>query len=366
MEYPLSGLKVIVVLFAAGFCPGVMPAVSPLMGHLVNPRAAAEAWKLPANVIDTGQLPRFSLQPDAAGDAPLPVYRLTRNTYFLFGNISTLNEENRGWNGNAGFIVTADGVVVVDTLGTPRLGQRLIATIRSITDKPIRYLIVTHNHPDHSYGAAAFQALEGVTVIGHPGIAQYNQSAVMEESVAYRRDILPQDMQGFEAPQPDIFVDKPEFGRLDIELGEERFSIYNTGRHHSYGDLVVYQPDQEIMWISDLAFNLRTTFMGDGDSQQILEAQNWLMHTFPDARLMIPGHGGPQTAPFPMIEKTRNYVERLRHDMKQAVEQGVTLYDAVKDSRFEGWEHTRLYDENHRANANFVYREMEKAYFENF
>jgi hypothetical protein len=106
--------------------------------------------------------------------------------------------------------------------------------------------------------------------------------------------------------------------------------------------------------------------MGDGDSLQILEAQDWLLREFPDVRLMVPGHGAPQTAPFPMVEKTREYVLRLRRDMKQAVEAGVPLYDAVQASEFEDWKTTRLYEENHRANANFVYREMEQAFFENF
>lgn len=90
------------------------------------------------------------------------------------------------------------------------------------------------------------------------------------------------------------------------------------------------------------------------------------MKKFRHASLMIPGHGGPQTAPFPMVDKTRQYVERLRREMKQAVEQGVSLYDAVQKSHFEEWQDSRLYEENHRANANFVYREMEKAFFEDF
>jgi glyoxylase-like metal-dependent hydrolase (beta-lactamase superfamily II) len=325
-----------------------------------------DAWHLPADLIDSGQLPRFSLPPEGGDDTPLPVYRLAPDTYFLYGNIDTLNEANRGFNGNAGFVVTPGGVVVIDALGTPRLGRRLITTIRSLTDRPIRYLIVTHNHPDHAYGAAAFQALEGVTVIAHAGTRKYNASATFEESVAYRRDLLPVDMQGFQPLQPDTYVELPEFDRLDIAPGDIRFEIYNTGRHHSYGDLVVYQPARGIVWISDLAFNQRTTFMGDGDSQQILEAQDWLQRSFPDAQLMVPGHGAPQTAPFPMIGQTRDYVERLRHDMEQAVASGVSLYDAVQRSHFADWADTRLYEENHRANANFVYIEMERAFFEDF
>ncbi|MFO8025324.1 MBL fold metallo-hydrolase [Thiohalophilus sp.] len=348
-----------------GLTPGffVLAMASALNGQQVNPAAFDNEWVLPANVIDTDVLPRFSLREKNAANKPLPMYQLSDNTYFLFGTISTLNKDNRGWNGNAGFIVTDEGVVVIDALGTPRLGERLISSVRSVTDKPIRYLIITHNHPDHAYGAAAFQKLEGVTIIGHPGTREYNNSTTLEESVAYRRDLLPEDMQGFEPVQPDMYVEKERFSKVVIESGGQRFQIYNTGHHHSYGDLVVYQPEQEILWISDLAFNQRTTYMGDGDSKQILEGHEWLMNNFSDVQLMVPGHGGPQTKPFPMVGKTDEYVTRLRQEMREAVEQGVPMLEAVESSHFEDWEDTRLYEENHRANANYLYREMENAFF---
>lgn len=346
------------------FLSPVLGMANTLDGTLVNPQAVESGWQFPDQVIDNSTLPKFSLESNNPPHEPLPLYRLTENTYFLFGNISTLNQQNRGWNGNAGFIVTSNGVIVIDTLGTPRLGKRLIATVRSVTDKPIKYLIVTHNHPDHAYGTSAFKELAGVTVIAHPGTRRYSNSSTLEESVAYRRELLAEDMQGFAPPGADEYVDSPRFGKKVLELGGQRIEIYNTGHHHSYGDLIVYQPDASLVWISDLAFNQRTTYMGDGDSRQILESQDWLMKHFSNVKLMVPGHGSPQTAPFPMVEKTRKYVQRLRQEMRQAVERGVPMLDAVQNARFEDWEDTRLYEQNHRANANYIYREMEKAFFE--
>ncbi len=321
-------------------------------------------WKLPDSAVDTDQIPRVTIDADAADDMPLPVYRLAGNTYMLFGNISTLNEKNRGFNANAGFIVTAQGVIVIDTLGTPRLGQRLINSIRCITDQPIRYLIVTHNHPDHAYGAAAFMGIDGITVIAHRGTVDYNHSATLESSVDYRNSMLARDMHGFEPLQADIYLNAEDFASKRIRLGGEVIDIYNTGKHHSYGDLIVHQVNRNIVWISDLAFNQRTTYMGDGDSAQILKAQDWLLQTFPNAALMVPGHGSAQTPPFPMVTKTRDYVTRMRNAMQQAVDEGTSMLDAVQSVEFEDWQDVPLYEMNQRANANFVYREMEKAYFD--
>ena len=332
-------------------------------GELQSDAGATPGSVLPATAIDTTEIPTINIAAEASADQPLPWYRIGENTFFLYGNIATVDEHNRGWNGNAGFIVTPEGVIVIDTLGTPRLGHRLIATIRQVTDRPIRYVIITHNHPDHAYGSAAFQGLDGVTFITHEGSLEYTRSDVMTRSVEYRRELLGDDMEGFEPVKADLYLDLPRFGSHRIALGDQLIDIYNTGRHHSYGDLVVHQVGDDILWISDLAFNQRTTYLGDGDSRQILEAQDWLMNRFGEAKLMVPGHGSAQRPPFPMVVKTHRYVERLRETMRAAVENDTSLMDAVDQADFPDWRDTRLYESNQRANANFVYREMEQQFF---
>jgi len=74
-------------------------------------------------------------------------------------------------------------------------------------------------------------------------------------------------------------------------------------------------------------------------------------------------HGSAQTRPFPMVERTRRYVERLRETMREAVENGVSLLDSTEHTDFDDWKAVPLYESNQRANAAFVYREMEQAYF---
>jgi len=320
-------------------------------------------YQLPASAIDTKAIPNVVLSADDPADEALPYYRIADNSYMLFGNIAEVDEKNRGWNGNAGFVVTDEGVFVIDALGTPKLGQRFIATIRSVSDKPIRYLTLTHNHPDHSYGAIAFRRHTKAEVIAHAGTLSYINTEQMESSVAFRRGFIPEDMQGFAAVVPDRLVDDARFSKQTITLGRHRFDIYNVGHHHSHGDLVIHQQPENILWISDLAFNQRTTFMGDGNSKQALEAQDWLLQHFADAALMVPGHGSAQTKPFAMVSRTRAYMQRLRDEMGEAVEEGIGLQQAVDSSDFPEWHGTRLYELNHRANANFVYREMELELF---
>lgn len=322
--------------------------------------SSAHADRLPQHAVDTLELPEIVISTSDKNTKPLPFYKVAENTYFLYANIGEVDRRNRGFNGNAGFVVTPEGVVVIDSLGTPRLGKRLIATVRKVSRLPIKYLILTHNHPDHSYGAVAFRSLPGIKIIGHEGTLNYLNSDNIAGSVAFRRRLIEPDMKGFRGVEPDILVGGARFDHYSFTLGGKTFTIYNTGQHHSFGDLVVHQTDDRILWISDLAFNNRSTFMGDGHSGEILETMEWLQKSFPDTRLMIPGHGSAQTPPFPMVDKTYRYVKRLRDEMRAAVDSGQDLAEAVRLSDFADWHNIPLYHENHKKNANFIYLEMEQ------
>lgn len=317
----------------------------------------------PETAIDTTETPNIVIDENSSPDALLKFYEISKDTFMFFGNVAEVDEVNRGSNGNAGFVVTNEGVVVIDSLGSPKLGKQIIASIKEKTDKPIRYLIITHNHPDHAYGAPAFRALKDVTIIGHEGTLKYLNSDRIDHSVAYRKTFIAADMEAFEAVEPDALVGGERFSKHSFTLGGKTFDLYNTGVHHSYGDLVVHQVEDRVVWISDLAFNQRVTFMADGGSQAAIEGQGWLLEKFADAKLMVPGHGSAQTAPFEMVSKTRSYMQRLREVMTKAVEEDVELQDAVESNEFEEWKDVPLYELNHRKNLEFVYREMEQVLF---
>jgi len=335
-----------------------------VIGYLSLCALSPAQAELPSQqAVDSSTILETVISANDADSKPLPYYKIASDTYFLYANIAEVDDKNRGFNGNAGFIVTRDGVVVIDSLGTPRLGKRLIATVRQVSMLPIKYLILTHNHPDHSYGAIAFKNLPGIKIIGHEGTLLYLNSDNLAGSVAFRRSFIRPDMKGFKGVTPDILVGGMRFDHYTFTLGGKTFAVYNTGQHHSFGDLVVHQVEDRTVWISDLAFNNRSTYMGDGHSAEILEAMDWLRKNFPDTRLMIPGHGSAQTPPFPMIEKTYSYVRRLRDEMRAAIKNGQDLESAVRLSDFADWHDTPLYHENHKKNVNFVYLEMEQELF---
>ena len=90
-------------------------------------------------------------EPPSIKSKLLPV-KVTERVYYVQGQPGLATAANEGFNSNAGFVITGDGVVVIDALGTPALGEALLKAIRTVTPKPVKLVILTHYHADHFYG----------------------------------------------------------------------------------------------------------------------------------------------------------------------------------------------------------------------
>jgi glyoxylase-like metal-dependent hydrolase (beta-lactamase superfamily II) len=182
---------------------------------------------------------------------------------------------NRNFISNAAFVVTPDGVVVIDALGSPVLARELVAAIGRITPKPIRHLMVTHYHADHIYGLQVFKAL-GVTITAHrEGQAYLHSDNAVLRLKASREELAPWIDEHTRLVPADRWVaDTTRF-----TLGGVEFVLQPAGPAHTPEDLVVVLPQQGVLIAGDLVFRGRVPFVGQADSGRWIEALKRLLAT---------------------------------------------------------------------------------------
>ena len=143
----------------------------------------------------------------AASDIALAPQRVSAHGWFFQGQPGMASAQNQGFMSNAGFVVTGDGVVVFDALGTPALGRAMIAAIAKVTPQPIRRVIVSHYHADHIYGLQALKAA-GAEIWAHRKAQAYLTSGQAVERLAQRRtDLFPWVDDDTRVVPPDVWLD---------------------------------------------------------------------------------------------------------------------------------------------------------------
>jgi glyoxylase-like metal-dependent hydrolase (beta-lactamase superfamily II) len=270
-----------------------------------------------------------------------------------------MGDTGRGSEGrpNAGFVVTSEGVVVIDALASPQQGQQLVAAIRRITPAPITWLVLTHHHPDHHFGAIVFRRL-GAKVIAHPDRRVLASEAGEDALIADWVRVVGLDaMRGFEfADTPD----RPVTGVDTLKLGERVIIITHPGAAHTAGDLMVWLPQDRVLFAGDLLIEDGVTMVVDGNSGELLKALAAIDSLRP--RVVVPGHGAIPRQPAELVAKTRKYITDLRTEMRAAVEHGVPLGRALKSLPPADQTRPVSLNSRRRRNALRVYLEEERAY----
>lgn len=160
---------------------------------------------------------------------------------------------------NSGVIVGDDSVMIVEAQATPRLARMVIERVRSITDKPIKHLVLTHYHAVRVLGASAYGASEIL-------MSEKARSMVAErgqEDWDSEFDRFPRLFQGHEEIPGLTWPTQTFQGRMTVFLGRRRVDLMQVGRGHTAGDIVVHVPDQNVMFTGDLVEYRSACYCGD-------------------------------------------------------------------------------------------------------
>jgi glyoxylase-like metal-dependent hydrolase (beta-lactamase superfamily II) len=342
---------------ARGFATGVALVVALVEPTLAQSRAStASASTTPSSVASTS----VAATPVAATPDMAPVtvnlrpQKLTERVWWVEGLQGAVSHENQGFNSNAGFVVTDEGVVVFDALGTPALGAALLAEIRRITDKPVRQVVVSHYHSDHFYGLQAFAAA-GAEIWAHAKVRDYLASDAPIERLAERRQSLaPWVTASARIVPPDRYVE----GETAFELGGVRFRLFSAGPAHTAEDLMMLIEDDGVLFAGDLIFAGRVPFVGDADSRAWLAALDSLAQRTP--RFVVTGHGPASRDAGADIALTRDYLRYLRQEMGKAVDEFLTFDEAYARTDWSRFSALPAFADANRRNAYNTFLLMER------
>jgi glyoxylase-like metal-dependent hydrolase (beta-lactamase superfamily II) len=274
--------------------------------------------------------------------------------YYVQGMPGVASAANEGFNSNAGFVVTDDGVVVVDVLGTPALGNALLGAIRKVTSKPVRRVILTHYHADHFYGLEPFKAA-GAEVWAHRAALDYLDGGEAERRREQRaRDLFPWVEESMRIVRADRWLDE----RTEFSLGGTRFEVLHLGPAHSPEDVIVVVPREGVVFGGDILIAGRIPFVGEADSKRWLESIERLLELKP--RVVISGHGAVSRDPLRDLALTRDYLVHLRAAMGKAVEEFTPFEDAYAKTDWSRFAKVPAFDAANRVNAYGTYLLMER------
>ena len=285
----------------------------------------------------------------SAGANAIAVPEIAPGIHIRSGVDEETTTENAGAIANIGFIVGREAVAVADPGGSLNDGKKLRAIIREVTKLPIRYVILSHVHPDHIFGAGAF-APDKPIFVGHNRLPY----ALAQRGEYYRSRLDKVLGQGAAGPvvEPTMLVKEP----AEIDLGGRVLSLTAHSTAHTDCDLSVFDRQTATLLPSDLLFVRRVPSL-DGSITGWLRELDALKKL--NARRAVPGHG-PASVSWPAgATDIERYLQVLLSETRQAVAKGLEIGEAVQavgQSERGRW---TLFDEYHGHNVTKAYKELE-------
>ncbi len=259
--------------------------------------------------------------------------------------------ENAGHNNNLSFIVTGDGVVVVNSGASYLLAKALHDEIRAVTDQPVK-LVINENGQGHSMLGNNYWIEQGVPVLAHVDAAEEFEHT-KDQAVISLRNYAKENAEGTDPMGPtETFED-----RKVIEMGDFTIEVLHLGPAHSPGDTQVWLPKQSFMIAGDIAFHERMPPIFQ-DICTSCWIETWETKLVPlNPTYIIPGHGHP-TNLAQVTRYTHDYLVDLREKIAAHIEAGGDLAGAYYVDQ-ERWRHLDTFEELATKNAGIVFSEME-------
>ena len=273
------------------------------------------------------------------------------NVFSAIGATAPPTYENSGHNNNLSFVITTDGVVVINSGASVRLASALHEEIKTITDQPVK-LVINENGQGHAILGNLYWSQLGVDILAHEDAIheiEENSYTILERMKSYNRD---------KAVGTEVVIPNKSFSeKIIFNLGGLEFHVLHLGPAHGPGDTQVWLPQLSLMIAGDMAFHERMLPIFENTCTKCW-LETWDKKFAPlNATYVIPGHGHP-TNMAQVTKFTRNYLLDLRAKVSEVLENGGDLAEAFYVDQ-ERWRLLDTFEELAKRNAGRVFEEME-------
>lgn len=281
----------------------------------------------------------------------LVLNKVTKNVWAIVGPLTNRNKENLGNNATFGFVVTDEGVVLIDSGGTFLGAKAIHKFIKSVSKKPIRYVINTGGQDHRWFGNDYFSSL-GAKIISSEAAKKDHKARSSSQWSMLESRVGKKGIKGTKEKFADIvFANEYKFS-----LGSFKFELYHKGQAHTPGDAYVWLPQSKVVFTGDIVYTERMLGVGEqSNSKSWLAAFDAMAGLKP--KHLIPGHGAPTTLG-KAIKDTRNYLAYLRKAIALFMENGGGAHEISRINQTQ-FKYLNNYDSLKGRNALKIYTELE-------
>lgn len=276
--------------------------------------------------------------------------QVTDGVYVHHGQHLDIDTGYQGDICNIGVVIGQASIAVIDTGGSKHTGEQLLAAIRKISPLPVRYVINTHVHPDHTYGNVAFESLSP-HFIGHEKLAKMMQLR-QEQYEKLNQKLLGED--GKESKT--ILPDTPVHQALELDLGGRTLRLQTEPEAHTQTDMIVIDTKTNTLFSGDLLFAQRTPVVEADIKGLISDLEKLNQQQF---ALVVPGHGLESTNQKEIFGNELRYLNTLLTDIRQNIKKGISMEQTMDTAAASERDKWVLFDIANRRNVNVIYPKLE-------
>jgi glyoxylase-like metal-dependent hydrolase (beta-lactamase superfamily II) len=281
----------------------------------------------------------------------LKLQPVTDGVYAIVGELNNRTPENSGNNATFGFVVTTQGVVLIDSGGTHDGAQAIAGVIKTVTEQPVVKVINTGGQDHRWLGNGYFKA-QGAELIASEAAVKDQKKRTPDQLFALSNLV---GEQAVKSTSP-AYAETTFSDELDFELGGVRFEIRHTGQAHTPGDSFVWLPQKSVMFSGDIVYVDRMLGVRDhSNSSSWVEVYEAMAAYKPEH--LVPGHG-PATDMAQADKDTYQYLVALRKAVTEFMEEGGEIADISQVDQSQ-YEYLSNFETLAGSNAQQVFTEME-------